>query len=120
MASIEKCITVKRIMQSFNKPWAIAGGWSIDLFLGKVTREHDDIEIVLYRKDQFAIQEYLDDWNFKKVQNRNVLPWQRNEHLALPIHETYAEKAHEKIEILLNELDGEHWLYRRDSRIKRE
>lgn len=120
MASIEKYIVVNQIMKNFNKTWAIAGGWSIDLFLGKVTREHDDIEIVLYRKDQLAIQEYLDDWSFKKVQNRTVLPWVRNEHLALPIHETYAEKANEKIEILLNELDGEHWLYRRDSRIKRE
>jgi hypothetical protein len=49
---------------------------------------------------------------FKKVQNRTVLPWARNEHLALPIHETYAEKANVKIEILLNESDGDHWLYR--------
>ena len=120
MASIEKCIAVNQIMQSFNKPWAIAGGWSIDLFLGEETRKHADIEIVIYRKDQLAIQEHLADWNLKKVQNGIVLAWEKNEHLALPIHETYAEKASEKIEILLNESDSECWLYRRDSRIKRE
>lgn len=107
-------------MQSFDKPWAIAGGWAIDLFLGKVTRDHDDIEIVLYRQDQLGIQEYLNDWNFKKVQNGIVIPWERNEHLVPPVHETYAEKVTEKIEILLNESDAEHWLYRRDTRIKRE
>ncbi|WP_164744556.1 nucleotidyltransferase domain-containing protein [Paenibacillus xylaniclasticus] len=105
---MDKCIMVNLTMKNFNKPWAIAGGWSIDLFFGKVTRQHDDIEIVLYRRGQLAIQEYLDDWAFKKVQNRTVLPWGRNEYLALPIHETYAERNNEKLEILLNETDGEH------------
>lgn len=37
-----------------------------------------------------------------------------------PIHETYAEKDGEKLEILLNELDGDHWVYRRDARIRRK
>jgi hypothetical protein len=120
MAALKECIAVYQIMQSFNKPWAIAGGWSIDLFLGKVTREHDDIEIAIYRNDQSAIQAYLDGWNFTKVHNRKVLPWERNEFLALPIHETYAEKANEKIEILMNEVDRGYWLYRRDTRVKRE
>ncbi|SDP28271.1 hypothetical protein SAMN04487897_1645 [Paenibacillus sp. yr247] len=107
-------------MLSFKKPWAIAGGWSIDLFLGKATRDHDDIEIIIYRTDQLVIREYLNDWNFNKVQNGIITPWKRNEILVPPIHETYAEKGFEKIEILLNESNAEYWIYRRDTRIQRE
>lgn len=27
--------------------WAVAGGWAIDLFLGRLTRDHEDLEIVV-------------------------------------------------------------------------
>jgi hypothetical protein len=118
--SIEKCTVLNEMMQNFKKPWAIAGGWSIDLFLGKVTRDHNDIEIVIFRSDQLAVREYLIDWNFRKVQNGIVTPWKGDELLVPPIHETYAEKEIKKIEILLNESDAEHWVYRRDTRIQRE
>jgi hypothetical protein len=28
-------------------PWAVAGGWAIDLFLGRQTRDHEDLEIAV-------------------------------------------------------------------------
>jgi hypothetical protein len=28
-------------------PWAVAGGWALDLFRGEVTREHSDLEIAV-------------------------------------------------------------------------
>lgn len=31
--------------------WAVAGGWALDLFLGRTTREHEDLEIVVLRED---------------------------------------------------------------------
>ena len=27
--------------------WAVAGGWAIDLFLGRTTRDHEDLEVVV-------------------------------------------------------------------------
>ena len=30
-------------MQGFSKPWFVAGGWALDLYLGHKTREHSDI-----------------------------------------------------------------------------
>nr|WP_054024938.1 hypothetical protein [Bacillus sp. FJAT-28004] len=107
-------------MNKFRMPWAIAGGWSIDLYLGKVTRDHSDIEIAILRDHQLAIREYLTGWDYKKVQGGKIITWSENEILELPIHETYAEKVTEKIEILLNESDNDWWIYRRDSRIQRE
>ncbi|WP_232697497.1 nucleotidyltransferase domain-containing protein [Brevibacillus daliensis] len=117
---MEPCTSIFTIMQDFDKPWAIAGGWSIDLFLGKTTRKHDDIEIIVFRNGQKNIQEYLSGWSFMKVVKGNLETWKKDERLYLPIHETYAERLNEKIEILLNESEGKNWIYRRDTRIHRE
>ncbi len=43
--SFKKCKYVSNIMSDFKQPWFFAGGWAIDLFLGKETRIHEDIEI---------------------------------------------------------------------------
>lgn len=32
-------------LDAVTAPWGVVGGWAIDLHLGAVTREHDDIEI---------------------------------------------------------------------------
>ena len=58
----EQCQSITSLMNSFNKTWFIAGGWAIDLFLGKETREHKDLEIALFRKDQLNLKEYLKKW----------------------------------------------------------
>ncbi|MGM7683701.1 nucleotidyltransferase domain-containing protein [Cytobacillus sp. Hm23] len=47
----EQCNRVNVLMSSYNKPWFIAGGWAIDLFIGKQTRPHHDLEIAIFRKD---------------------------------------------------------------------
>jgi len=31
--------------RDWTRPWYVAGGWAIDLFLGQQTREHEDIEV---------------------------------------------------------------------------
>lgn len=54
-------------MEGFSRPWFVAGGWAIDLFLDRVTREHSDIEIAVLREDQLALQRHLVGWQFTKV-----------------------------------------------------
>src|ERR1700743_545650 len=31
-------------------PWCVAGGWALDLWHGRMTREHEDIEIAMPRR----------------------------------------------------------------------
>ena len=31
-------------------PWYVAGGWAIDLFVGQVTRDHQDVDLVIGRR----------------------------------------------------------------------
>ena len=38
---------VTRRLAGVTVPWYVAGGWAIDLFLGRTTREHADLEIAV-------------------------------------------------------------------------
>ena len=83
--SFKQCESVTSLMANFNETWFIAGGWAIDLFIGKETREHQDLEIAILRKDQLNLKTYLKEWDFKKVINGEFHNWE-NEFLQLPIH----------------------------------
>nr|WP_272898777.1 hypothetical protein [Paenibacillus sp. MMS18-CY102] len=117
--SFQECHSLASLMNNYDKPWCIAGGWAIDLFLGHVTRKHADIEIIILREDQADLQHYLSGYSFQKVRNGQIEPWLINEKLELPIHEAYAANANAKLEILLNDSVADEWVYRRDGRVKR-
>jgi len=57
--AFEEPMNVLDRMGKFDRPWFIAGGWAVDLFLGRVTRSHKDIEIAIVRADQGALRAYL-------------------------------------------------------------
>lgn len=46
-------------MSTYPHPWALCGGWAIDAWLGRVTREHGDIDIVVFEADQLAALHHL-------------------------------------------------------------
>lgn len=114
----EQCRRINELMKDFNEPWFIAGGWAIDLFIGKETREHQDIEISIFRKDQLYIKDYLKNWDFHKVINGEFELW-NGDFLELPIHEIHAENTlnGDCLEVLLNETNENAWLFRREPTI---
>ncbi|MBA2334683.1 MAG: hypothetical protein H0V90_07080 [Blastocatellia bacterium] len=115
-------LQIAAVLRDFKPSWFVAGGWAIDLFLEKETRPHQDIEIAVFRKDQVALHDYFDGWLLRKVVNREMVIWHRDEWLTLPIHEVhcYNETAQPpQIEILLNESNETEWLYRRNENVRR-
>ena len=46
-------------------PWWIAGGWAIDLFLGRQTREHEDIDVQILRRDQRVVRALFGGWDMQ-------------------------------------------------------
>lgn len=114
----EHCTRINELMAGFDKPWFIAGGWAIDLFIGRETREHHDIEIAIFRKDQLHVKDYLKSWEFKKVADGKYESWD-GDFLELPIHEIHAKNPRNGVclEVLLNEADKDAWLFRRNPAI---
>ncbi|WP_138493811.1 nucleotidyltransferase domain-containing protein [Paenibacillus pinistramenti] len=39
------------LMKHYNKPWFVAGGWTIDLDVNEITRSHKDMDICIFRED---------------------------------------------------------------------
>lgn len=126
-------LKVAELMKDFKKPWFIAAGWAIDLYLERITREHKDVEIAIFRQDQLALRKYLQGWKFKKVKSSSehlpkkagrLEPWKEDEFLGLPTHEIHAcirntPTGPDQLEILLNESSGNNWVFRRNPVITR-
>lgn len=45
-------LQVQSLLQGAPFPWWISGGWALDLFLGRQTRPHFDIDIAMPRSCQ--------------------------------------------------------------------
>jgi Aminoglycoside-2''-adenylyltransferase len=111
---------VGRLMGEFSAPWCVAGGWALDLFVGRVTRPHADVELAIFRDDQASLHSHLSGWTFEKIVQGRREPWRADEVLTLPVHEIHGRSSGElscAIEFLLNERDAENWTFRRDARI---
>ena len=77
------------LMSTFDAPWALCGGWAVDAWLGRKTREHGDVDIVVFIQDQQALYEHLRGWQLvahapnERVDRNEVWDGHR---LDLPMH----------------------------------
>lgn len=112
-------IRAAKILANYDQPWAVCGGWAIDLYLNRVTRTHKDVDFFVLRKDQLVIQEYLSSrgWTLEKAVSGQLVPWQLGEWIDLPVHVIWCKNpkvSPDSIELLFNEVDDRNFLYRRD------
>lgn len=117
---------VGALMAGFAPPWYMVGGWALDLFLGRVTREHSDIDIAVLRADQDALRAHLVGWDLRKVVAGSdggiLVPWLEGEWLELPVHEIHARRSQGEpaaLEVLLLESTGDLWWFRRNREVVR-
>jgi len=110
------------VMRGLPAPWFVAGGWAIDLLVGRVTREHEDIEVSILRRNQLELRRHLATWDVRKVVESRLSPWADDERLEPPTHEVHARREDgdlRHLEILFEEASGGLWRFRRDPRIRR-
>ena len=120
MTSLQTPPRTFELMRGFPKPWYIAGGWAIDLFIGHQTREHKDVEIAIFRQDQLLLQRHLHSWELVKIAAGRKMAWPTGDRLELPLHEIHARSAAgDELEILLNEHKNQKWQFRRHLSITR-
>jgi ribosome-associated protein len=50
---------VARLLAAVRVPWCVAAGWALDLFRGRQTREHGDLEIAVPAPDFGAVRDAL-------------------------------------------------------------
>jgi len=101
-------------------PWAVAGGWAVDLFLGRVTRPHDDLEIALPAATFARLTPLFPGWEFHVPLSGTLTPadpvslaadfqtWALD-----PVTRTW------RFDVFREPHDGDTWICRRDARIRR-
>jgi GrpB-like predicted nucleotidyltransferase (UPF0157 family) len=114
-------MSVAQEMQGFGCDWYISSGWALDLFLGQVSRLHHDVDVVVARTDQLALQEHLTGRGWKLVTpfNKRLELWPPHMYLKMPRHQVHAHRDGEFIDILLTDFSNGIWHYRRNPIIMR-
>jgi len=102
-------------MAGFERPWHVASGWALDLFLGRVTRVHHDVDVEVAWADSLVLQKHLlaRGWKFVTPNEGMLEVWHPNTTLELPRHQGHAHRNGAMIDVLFTEMDDGIWHYRR-------
>ena len=53
---------VAELMSGYPGTWSLCGGWAVDAWIGKETREHGDIDVSVFAHEQRALFDHLPGW----------------------------------------------------------
>ncbi|HEY6394142.1 MAG TPA: hypothetical protein VIX12_01920 [Candidatus Binataceae bacterium] len=130
MAELKELLEVAPVFGRYGRPWFFAGGWAIDLHLGRITRAHNDIDVLVMRRDQPRLSEHLAAFDLRKIiphpeglMNRGTVePWREGELLELPVHQVdvHARGSNAKVfQVMMAESSDGDWVFRRNPAIRR-
>jgi hypothetical protein len=108
------------LLARMKTPWWIAGGWALDLFLGRETRHHEDLDVALLRGDEVALRHALPGWDIRIAHAGEFLPWRGDAPLAPPYHQFWLRRRSDgpwDFEVLLEDHVGHAWQFRREHRV---
>ncbi|KJY39899.1 hypothetical protein VR45_01625 [Streptomyces sp. NRRL S-495] len=112
-----------RLFAGFEGSWWIAGGWAVDLEVGRVRRTHTDVDIlVLARESELLARHFADrPLTVTDQQDGARRPWVPGEPPE-PGRETLSLDAGGTagpVEILFGAADGADWVFHRGRRTRR-
>ena len=81
---------VAELMSSFPSDWCLCGGWAVDAWLGRITREHGDLDINVFEESEPALYKHLADWQMVPhdgaLADRDTNELWTGRKLAMPAH----------------------------------
>ena len=101
------------------EPWCVAGGWAVDLFLGRRTRQHDDIEVAVGRRGFDAARLALEGHDVVVV--GDGLAWPVSERTLAAHHQTWVRDPGTgawRLDLFREPWEGDTWVFRRDHRLR--
>jgi hypothetical protein len=101
-------------------PWCVVAGWSLDLFRGEQTREHEDLEIAVPAHGFPAIREALADLEIYAIVGKKAAPV--TEASLAVSHQTWGRDpvaGRWRLDVMREPWDGETWVCRRHPSLRR-
>ncbi|HEX9084721.1 MAG TPA: hypothetical protein VF836_08280, partial [Gemmatimonadaceae bacterium] len=98
-------------------PWWIAGGWALDLFLNETSRVHADLDVGVLRRDIGAVLAALSGWEYFEASQGRLTRLPTGTLPQVHVHSLWCRPVGTMrwgLEIVLDESDGEFWLFRRE------
>lgn len=116
-------LDVAKVFDNFPFPFWIAGGWALDLFIEEQTREHEDIDVAILRKDEKHFRKHLSTWELWPGLGNNKL-----EDLPIKTEQEFPQEREVlwcrqsvnedwAFELLLNKTINGNWVFKRDESI---
>jgi hypothetical protein len=112
---------VARLFATYGGPWQIAGGWAIDLFLGKQTRYQADIDIQVLREDTADLHRALPGWMLY-LADRVLCEWAEGDPVPGNVNNIWCRRPDcpWEMQLMLDEREGNDWLFRRNHAVRRD
>jgi hypothetical protein len=115
-----------RFFAALTVPWWIAGGWALDLFLGTQTRAHEDLDVLVLRRDQHEIRAHLQGWDVQEAHPErlpNSWPfqeWKQDAPLPAWVHDIWCrqhEHAPWAFQLMVIDTNHDQWISRRTAQV---
>ncbi|MEU6815849.1 amino acid transporter [Streptomyces sp. NPDC046860] len=106
-------------------PWWVAGGYAIELAVGRELRPHGDLDVMVLRRDQARVRDLLADWDLYVADppgQGKLRPWIPGEALQPPLHDIWCRRTPEtpwSVQLMLDEVEGTQWVSRRAPEVRR-
>jgi hypothetical protein len=112
---------VGSLFAAWKYQWWIGGGWALDLFRNEVSRPHEDIDIVVLRRELSTLHEALSGWELHMADPPGTLRlWAKGEPFPDRAHDIWCRpSAGEpwRVQLMVADAEGDRWFFRRDQRI---
>lgn len=111
-----------RRLDGVERPWCIVGGWALDLWHGKQTREHEDIEFTVLRDDVPLFRAALHGMEFFTAHDGVVAPLAAEAEPAEDRYQIWCLAPAERrwrADMMIEPGTTDSWVYKRDRAITR-
>lgn len=107
---------------AFDGSWWVAGGVAIDLFVGRRTRPHGDLDVEVLARDQEGLHEVFVGWDLAVAHDGRLRQWEPGEQLVPGRGSLWCRPRRDRpwaLQVLFADAADGEWVFRRDPRIRR-
>jgi hypothetical protein len=109
------------VLSGLDIAWCVVGGWAIDLWLGRETRAHGDLEVAIARGDFERMRAQLRGYVLHSVGDGEVRLLADDADPPADSHQNWVldPRANEwRMDVMLEPGDAQTWVFRRDESIR--